>query len=125
MKSLSRQRGASMFGVLFVIVVLCFVAFAATRAVPMYVEYYKVQMAMEKLRNQPESKTESSTELKRRLFRWMHLDDIKSVTPKDIYVEREPGWLVMRVAYERREKFAGPYDLVGDFDYSVKIGRDN
>ena len=116
----SRQRGATLLGMLTIAAILGFGLFAAIRLVPLYLEYVAVVRAMEQTAK--ENAGASQQALRTSLIRRWTIEDIKSIEPQDIEIKRGPGGLVMRAYYRAEAPFISNISLVVDFDKTVPVG---
>ncbi|MCR6702832.1 MAG: DUF4845 domain-containing protein [Dokdonella sp.] len=119
-----RQRGITLIGFLFMLIIVGFFAYLAMRLIPAYTEYMGVVKSMELVRNEPNSAQASPEEIRRSLmikFDTQYVDS-QSVPPQAITVLRQGGDATLRVAYEKRIPFAYNVDLVVSFDKSVNLG---
>lgn len=103
----SRQRGISFMGLVFVMVVLALVGVLGAQALPTVVEYQAIVKAAEK------SKTEGTVPGVRAAFdRAAQIDDIKSITGKDLDVTKNGDQVVVKFAYNREIHMFGPAYLL-------------
>ncbi len=101
------QRGASILGLLFVAVVLASVGVMGAQAFPTYVESRSIQKAIDK------AKTSGSIEEARSVFdRAAQIDDIKSITGKDLDIAKNGDKLKISFAYTKEIHMAGPAFLL-------------
>lgn len=104
----SRQGGISFFGLIFVIAVLASLGLLAAQAFPTVVEYQAIQKAVQKAANEGNTPPEVRT-----IFdRAAQIDDIKSITGKDLEVTKENDRVVVRYAYDREIHMFGPAYLL-------------
>jgi sensor histidine kinase regulating citrate/malate metabolism len=102
-----RQRGVSILGLLFVAVVLAFAGVVGAQAFPTYVEFRAIQKAIDK------AKTSSSIEEARSVFdKASMIDDIKSITGKDLEITKNGDKIKITFAYDKEIHMAGPAFLV-------------
>ena len=105
-----RQTGISLLFLLFVGVLLVIVGGAALRLAPTFIEYRAIQAAIDR------SLEEGTPALIRRSFdRAAAIDDITSLTGKDLIIEEVEGKPVVSFDYEKRVPLAGPVSLVVDY----------
>ena len=103
----SRQTGVSFFGLIFVIAVFAGVGVLAAQAFPTVVEYQSVLKAVEK------AKVGSSPAEVRTIFdKAAQVDDIKSITGKDLEVSRNGDKNVVKFAYNKEIHMFGPAFLL-------------
>ncbi|MBC7918788.1 MAG: DUF4845 domain-containing protein [Rhodoferax sp.] len=99
----SRQRGISFIGLLFVGAVLAMAGVVAAQVFPTAVEFMAVQKAVNR------AKDGSTVPEVQSLFdKSSAIDDIKSISGKDLIVTKEGDKVVVSFAYEREIHLAGP-----------------
>lgn len=101
--SLRRQAGMSFIGLLFVAGTLGITGVIAAQIFPTVVEYQAVQKAA----NQAARGT-SVAEVRSLFDKQAAVDDIKSITGKDIEVGKEGDKIVVNFAYQREIHLTGP-----------------
>lgn len=103
----SRQRGVSFLGLVFVMVVLALLGVLGAQALPTVVEYQAIVKATEK------AKTEGTVPAVRAAFdRAAQIDDIKSITGKDLDITKNGDKVVVKFAYNREIHMFGPAYLL-------------
>lgn len=99
----SKQRGISFIGLVFVGSLLAMTGVVAAQVFPTFLEYQSITRAVNKAR---EGQTPSEA---RMIFdKAAQIDDIKSISSKDIEVTKEGDKVVVSFAYEREIHLAGP-----------------
>jgi hypothetical protein len=99
----SRQRGVSFLGVLFVGGVLAVTGVIAAQILPTAIEYQAIIKAAKK------ASTGNSVADVRRIFdNAAAVDNINSITGKDLEVSKEGDNIVVSFAYQREIHLAGP-----------------
>jgi hypothetical protein len=97
------QRGISFFGLLFVAVVLGITGVIAAQVLPTLLEYQAVGKAAKKA-----SLGSTVVEVRSLFDKAASIDDIKSISGKDIEVSKEGETIVVAFAYEREIHLVGP-----------------
>jgi len=113
--SRARQAGISMFGLVFVIAVLAGLGVLAAQAFPTVVEYQAVVKAIEKSKG-----GSSPAEVRNTFDKAAQIDDIKSVTGKDLEVTKQGDRNVVKVAYNKEIHMFGPAYLLLKYAYQSK-----
>ena len=115
-----KQSGLTLVGFFITLVVVLFFAYGAMRVVPMYLEYYSLIAALEKLENDPSAKTMTSRQIKQSIedSLWVSYSD-NNINAKHIRISKKSEGINVRVAYEVRKPFLGHISLIGSFDRSV------
>lgn len=105
--SASSQRGISFIGLLFVAIVLACVGVVVAQVIPTLIEYQAIQKAATKA-------ADGSTvpEVRAIFDRAQAIDDFKSVSGKDLDVQKVGDKVVVGFAYEREIHLFGPAFLV-------------
>ncbi|MBI2770078.1 MAG: DUF4845 domain-containing protein [Burkholderiales bacterium] len=106
-----RQLGVSFIGILFVAGVLACVGVLAAQAFPTVVEYQSILKAVEK------AKAGNSPPEVRLIFdKAAAVDDIKSITGKDLEVTKNGDKTVVKFAYTKEIHMFGPAYLLLKYD---------
>lgn len=112
----SRQRGLSLIGLIFVGGMLAMVGLVGAQVLPTALEFFNIQKAVQKASKEGTTPAEVRT-----IFdRASAVDDIKSVTPKDLEVTKEGDKIVVAFAYEREIHLAGPAFLTLKYEGKSK-----
>lgn len=111
MKLKQQQRGLTFFGLLVVGILLAFAGVVLAQVVPTYIEFLAVQKAVKK-------SAEGSTVAEVRIIfdKAAQIDDITSITGKDLSVSKEGNQVVVSFAYNRDIHLAGPAYLVMKYE---------
>jgi len=99
----SRQRGLSFFGLLFVGSLLAMAGVIIAQIVPTFIEYEAIVKAANKARE-----GETVAEVRTIFDKAAAVDDIKSISGKDIDVSKEGDKIVVNFAYQREIHLVGP-----------------
>ena len=103
----TKQRGISFIGVLFVVGVLAFVGVIGAQAVPTVLEFQAITKAASK------AKEGSTVPEVRAIFdKAAQIDDIKTITGKDLEVTKEGDKTVVAFAYSKEIHIGGPAYLL-------------
>ncbi|HSI54653.1 MAG TPA: DUF4845 domain-containing protein [Ramlibacter sp.] len=103
----STQSGISFIGILFVVGVLACAGVLAAQAFPTVVEYQSIMKAVQKA-----STGNSVNEVKQIFDKAAQVDDIKSITGKDLEISKNGDKVVVKFAYTREIHMAGPAYLL-------------
>src|SRR5947209_16525820 len=105
--SRSRQSGISFIGLLFVVGVLACVGVVGAQVFPTVVEYQAILKAVQKA-----AAGNTVIEVRQIYEKAADVDDIKSVTPKDLDVSKDGDKVVVRFAYNKEIHLFGPAFLL-------------
>jgi len=103
----NRQSGISFIGVLFVVGVLAFAGVIAAQAFPTVLEFQAITKAATKAKEGG-----SVIEVRTIFDKAAQIDDIKSISGKDLVVSKEGDKTVVSFAYNKEIHIAGPAFLL-------------
>jgi Domain of unknown function (DUF4845) len=118
----SRQRGATLIGILVIASILGFALYAAIRLTPVFLEYMAVVRALEQTAKEHADGPASVEDLRTALNRRWTIEDIHSLAWQDIQIKKAGSGLSMRAWYRAEVPFVANVSLVADFDKTVKVG---
>jgi hypothetical protein len=111
----SKQRGISFIGLIFVGGVLACAGVVAAQAFPTVVEYQAILKAARKA-----SEGNSVAEVRTIFDKAAAIDDIKTITGKDLDVTKEGDKVVVKFSYNKEIPLAGPTYLLIKYAGSTK-----
>jgi len=114
-----RQAGLSLLGLLLAAFVVVVVALVVLRIVPSALEYRAIVSAVNKVGS---SGANTPRDVQVAFDRFAAVDDIQSISGKDLRVERQPdGTMAVSFQYEKRIPLYGPASLVIDYQGSNRV----
>jgi hypothetical protein len=117
----SRQRGATLIGILVIASILGFALYAAIRLTPVFFEYMAVVRALEQTAKE-HAGTTNVQDLRISLDRRWNVEDIHSIDAKQIEIKKGTKGFTMRAWYRAETPFVANVSLVADFDKTVLVG---
>ena len=126
MNRLNRQRGMSMWSLMFVLTVLGFVVYIGFLLFPPYMADFKVKSTLDQLAKQSDVGSMSRDDIINSLDKRFDIDDIKHINLKqDLKVEkRGPNRLIM-IDYEVEAQVAGNVSMLLKFKHVRQVKADN
>jgi hypothetical protein len=118
----SRQRGATLIGMVVILGIIGFALYAAIRLTPLYFEYMAVVRAMEQVAKESSDGATSPQDLRNALQRRWDIEDIHSLETKDIEIKKSAKGFTMRAWYRAEAPFVANVSMVADFDKTVAVG---
>ena len=103
-----QQQGLTFFGLLVVGVLLALAGVVGAQVVPTYIEYLAVQKAVIKA----SSEGTTVAEVRGSFDKSAQIDDIKTISGKDLVVTKEGDRVVVSFAYDREIHLTGPAYLL-------------
>ena len=120
MHSKTRQRGISLWGILFLLAVFGFAAVIGLKLVPVYLESYKIDKAMTGVLSDPRVANQSDRDIVIALSKRLDIDGITRITDLNF---REYGTITkrnrtvnMEISYQAKVPLFGNLTLLADFD---------
>ncbi len=114
--SIKSQRGISLIGLFLVGILVVALIALGFRVVPAVVEYIAIERAVQKIKN------EGSTvrELQAAFDRHATIDDITSISSKDLDITKEGDRIVISYAYAKKVPITDNVALVIDFSGTTR-----
>lgn len=112
-----RNRGLSLVGFIFVIVIVALIAVLGMKVVPTVVEYMAIKKAIVNARNAGTN----VAEIQNSFDRQRTSNYVESVTGKDLEITRTAEGFEVSVAYQKKIELVGPASLV--IDYAATTGN--
>ena len=106
-RSKNNQRGASLIGILFIGGVLVFGGIIGAQVAPTYTEYLTIGKSVNKVKD-----ASSPAEARSNFDKAAQINDIKSITGKELDITKAGEKLVIAFAYNKEIHLAGPAYLV-------------
>ena len=116
-----RERGATFLGIVVILLILGSALYAAIRLVPVYLEYTKVERALEQVRDENASVDTSVQQLRNALERRWDVEDIGRIGWKEVEITKTSDGFDMTASYEAEEPFVANVYLLVKFDKTVSI----
>lgn len=113
--SRSRQAGISFFGLVFVMVVLAAVGILVAQVVPTAIEYQAAVKAVNRAKDGG-----SAAEIRNAFQKSADIDDVQSISAKDLAITKEGDRNVVSFAYNREIHMFGPAFLLMKYAYQSK-----
>ena len=114
--SIERQRGLSLIGLFLVGIIVVGLIALGFKVVPAVVEYIAIERAVQKIKN------EGSTvrELQAAFDRHATIDDITSISSRDLDITKEGDRIVISYAYAKKVPITDNVSLVIDFSGTTR-----
>ena len=109
-RTASRQRGLSLVGLIFVGMIVVALLALGFRIVPAVIEYIAIERAVQKIKNES-----TVRDIQAAFERHRTIDDITSITSKDLDITKEGDKVVISYAYQKKIPILDNVSLVIDF----------
>ena len=122
-----QQRGITLSGLIYSCIIIGFAAVVVMKLFPIYNEKTKVDFALEKVANSPESGTRSKMDLVKSIMRQFEVSDVDRWKTQEfaklLKVERKKGskTKIMSLDYEIRGPLFGELDVVLKYQNALPL----
>jgi hypothetical protein len=117
-----KQNGMTFWGLLVVAAIFIFFVILFFKLLPPYIEHAKVKTALENISRQPGTADMEKSQIKAAFDRRFNIEDVNDVDlNKALFVEKKPGSMTIRIAYERRVPLAYNVTALIEFDDSAQV----
>ena len=113
-----RQRGLSIISLIFILAVLGGVGAIAMKALPSFLEYQAVLKAVDRAKGEP-----TPAAVRVAFDRSRDVDDITSISGKDLEITKEGDQTVIGFAYQKEFHMFGPAWLLLKYEGQSRPGR--
>lgn len=122
MQTRTYQNGMTFWGLLVVAAIFIFFVILFFKLLPPYIEYGKVKTSLESLAKQPDTGAMEKAQIKAAIERRFDIEDVSSIDlNKNLFVEKKPGSMTIRIAYERRVPLAYNVTALIEFDHTAQV----
>ena len=111
----SKQAGMSLGGLIFLLLLIVFVAYTGARTVPAYVDYWQLGHVMENALSTPGGEKLTAQEIRARFSKELSLNNIKTVEPADLLIEPTKDGFHLVAEYTVKQPFWRQINLCMDF----------
>lgn len=110
------QRGVSIMGLVVVLAVVIVVAVFAMKVIPSFLEFRTAKSAIEAIGRQ----AQNPADVRRAFDNRAAIDNINTITSKDLEIGREGNQVVIAFAYRKEVALFGPVGLYIDYAANSK-----
>ena len=116
-----RQQGMTLIGLVLTLALIGLGVLIAVRLVPVYIEAYSIGSVLSEMESQSRMEGRSRGELRETFGRRLQVNDIESVSARDLEFREVAGGVEMFVDYETRVPLFGNLDIVASFRRSATV----
>jgi len=116
-----RQRGMTLWGLLYVLLTLGLLGMVAAKSLPVYLNAYDIRATLEWAASQPDLQDASAMTIQRAVQRRFDAGYVDNINGRDIAVNRVNGGRELNVSYEVRRPMMFNLSMVYSFDETVPV----
>jgi hypothetical protein len=115
MHSLKNQRGLSLLGFIFILILVLFCTYIGIKIVPIYLNHMSLDSEVKAVASDPGSANRPPNTIRRELIRRLNVSYVDYVEPEHIAIERGDQ-LNLAVRYKVQEHLIGNMDVLIHFE---------
>jgi len=115
MKNIKRQQGVTAIGWLIILGLIAFFVTLALKLFPVYSENFNVKSSLKSMEKTQGLYKNSTAKIRSLLQRKLDINNVKSVTKKNVKINKRNGVVVINVNYSVKVPLVGALSLVADF----------
>ncbi|MCQ8182147.1 DUF4845 domain-containing protein [Methylomonas sp. SURF-1] len=124
MRSLPRtQQGLTFLSIAFILALIGFFTLLILKIAPIYINHSRVVNAIKAVENTTDIVTKSKSEIKTSLEKRFDMNYVEHVTPEDVTIVAQPGYVRVEVDYERVERIFGNLSVLVEFHEGFEAGN--
>jgi len=112
----NKQQGVSLSGLLIWSVIIVLVAILGMRLVPSFIEYAAIKRALIATASDPGLQNARASEFRLAFDKRAAIDEIKSVSGRDIVINRQNAQVMLSVSYTVKKPLFANVSLLIDFE---------
>lgn len=117
----NRQLGVSLIGLIVGAVILIFVLLLGMKTLPPYLEFFTIKKLVTQIAN--EQRTGSVNDIKKAWQLKTAVENVESITEKDLEITKEGGEVVLAFAYRKEVPLFGNVGVYLDFAGTSKASE--
>lgn len=119
-KTLSRQRGASMYGILAMLVMITMFFTVALKVAPIYLNHNLITGICQELVDNGQAANMTLSEIRTTVSNSLRINQVQGFDLDNIRLRRENGEAVISIAYETRIEMIANLDVIATFDETIE-----
>lgn len=122
LKRAGHEQGMTAISLVALLILGAVIILIGLRLFPPYMDNFKVSAHLKQLKQEEGILEQSDEEIASTFFKRLQIDDVSSVKPDNLFIEREgKDGLVLAVEYEVRTKALANIDMVISFSNEVTV----
>lgn len=117
-----KQRGLTLISLIFLLGLIGFFTLLVLKIAPIYLNHSKVVNALAALEESNNLASMSSKEILMSLNKRFNMNYVEHVTPEDIQIVAQPGYVRINIDYDRIEPIFGNLSVLVEFHEELESG---
>lgn len=121
--SLTKQKGLTKIGNIFVLGVFAFIVLTGFKIVPMYMDFYQAESILKSVKDDTSIDKSSNNEIWTAIRKRLSVNNIRYLEKKDFEIYRENGQTKITMEYEVKKEYFANIFIGGNFSSTVELGN--
>ncbi|AEG02121.1 DUF4845 domain-containing protein [Methylomonas methanica] len=117
-----KQRGLTFITLALLLGLIAFFTMLVLKIGPIYFNHSKVVNALDAVENTTDIASKSRAEIMSSLMKRFDMNYVEYVTPEDIHIQAQPGYVKVDIDYERVEPMVGNLSVLVEFHEGFESG---
>lgn len=119
-----KQQGITAIGLVIVLTIFGFIAFAVIQLVPVYLENMKVVQMLNQVSDELSGNNATLTDITKALEKRVDIEDLRGFDwRQELIIARSSNGYTVEADYERQKDFVANVSLLAEFTHEVEITR--
>lgn len=118
------QKGMTVYGVAFILLLIGFAVFTTLKLFPVYMENFTISSSLESLERESDKQFTGAMDIRHALMKRFGMNNVRQVTRDDISVTREGQIYYVDVDYEVRVPYIKNISLLVSFTNHVEVNAE-
>jgi len=116
-----RQRGISIFKLIFILGFFGFLGLTATKLFPLYYQQFQINSVLDNVATDSDSQHMTPMDLKRNAYARIRINQVYNVGLENFTAKRVAGVMTLTLKYEHRTQLIANLDAVLSYDKTIEF----
>ncbi|MDH5395728.1 MAG: DUF4845 domain-containing protein [Gammaproteobacteria bacterium] len=121
MKLKNKQKGLTGVSIMFLLIIIAFVALTFLKIMPVYFDSFKVGDVVKSLKDERGLGEKPNSEITNMILKRLDVNMVSDVSKDNVFIEKVKGSVLIDVEYEVRKPMFGNLDVIISFKKSVEV----
>lgn len=114
--AMKNQQGFNTVAFLLWMMAIIMAIIMGMRVIPAYMEHATIQKALNSMTSEPDINNKTSKEIRQSFNKFVQIDDIESVSGRDLEIKKVQGNIIIEVAYSVKTPLFANISLLLEFE---------
>lgn len=117
----NKQKGLTGVSIMFLLIIIAFVALTFLKIMPVYFDSFKVGDVVSSLKEERGLGEKPNSEITNMILKRLDVNMVSDVSKDNVFIEKVKGSVLIEVDYEVRKPMFGNLDVIISFKKSVEV----